>query len=110
MSCKLVLQGTAIAFLLVFAPAFSCDNEGKKDCAWVLEPEADQMTRVEAGYIPVCARNRQTMKQDCRLQIKLDLAQKSKGQLFRYTDMAVESVAIPRTIVEIKYCGEAGGP
>ncbi len=87
--------------------ACSCDPDGKKECAWTLEAEAMHVERVQEGYVPVCARNRNTMKQDCRLQITRELAEQSVSKLFRYADMQVESVAIPRTIKEISYCGDA---
>lgn len=84
----------------------SCDPEGKKDCAWVLEPEPMLIGKSEPDYIPVCARNRKTMKQDCRLQTTLEFAKKSKGKTFRYVDLKVKSVVIPRTIESINFCQE----
>lgn len=82
----------------------ACDPEGKKECAWVLEPEPELIQKVEDGFIPVCARNRKTMKQDCRLQTTLEKAKQYYGKTFRYTDMKIESVALPRTIRSISFC------
>ena len=59
---------------------------------------------VEEGYIPVCARNRTSMKQDCRLQIKPSEAKKFLSKKFRYDDLKVESPALPRTIKSVKFC------
>ena len=82
----------------------ACDPEGKKECDWVLEPEPKLIGKTEEGYIPVCARNRKTMKQDCRLQTTLEEAKSYSGKVFRYVDMEIESVALPRTIKTIKFC------
>ncbi|MCB9228430.1 MAG: hypothetical protein H6618_02370 [Deltaproteobacteria bacterium] len=82
----------------------SCDPEGRKDCAWVLEPEPDLKGKVQEGYIPVCARNRRTMKQDCRLQLRPEQISEYTGKKFRYSDLQVVSVALPRTIRSLKFC------
>lgn len=84
----------------------ACDPDGKKECAWVLEPEPNLKGKVQAGYIPVCARNRMTMKQDCRLQATLEQAKEFYGKKFRYRDLKVKSVALPRTIASLKFCDE----
>lgn len=81
-----------------------CDPEGKKECAWYLEPEEKLIGTVDPGYIPVCARNRTTMKEDCRLQATKDYAQKAYGKKFRYIDMRVASPGLPRTITTVKFC------
>ena len=98
-----------IAFrtILVLIPCFgllACDPEGKNECAWVLEPEPKLTDKVEPGFIPVCARNRRTMKQDCRLQTTLEKAREFYGKTFRYTDLKIKSVALPRTIKSIRFC------
>ena len=82
----------------------ACDPEGKKQCAWVLEPEPNLKGTTDPGFIPVCARNRATMKEDCRLQTTLDYAEKVYGRKFRYTDLRVESPGLPRTVADIKFC------
>lgn len=93
-----------LAFFLTFILLSACDREGKKQCAWVLEPEPKNIERVDEGMIPVCARNRTTMKQDCRLQSTLEYAQKVSNRKFRYVDLKVETYGIPRTIKSIDFC------
>lgn len=91
--------------LLIVLNGCSCDFEGKNQCSWVLEADPDRESPpTDPGYVPVCARNRQTMKQDCRLQIELAKAEASVGKKFRYVDMEIASVALPRTVVNITYC------
>jgi hypothetical protein len=82
----------------------ACDPEGKKNCDWVLEPEAKLSGTTDEGFIPVCARNRHTNKEDCRLQTSLEYAEKVYGRKFRYVDMRVERLGLPRTIGTIKFC------
>ncbi len=82
----------------------ACDPDGHKQCAWVLEPETKLIGTTTEGYIPVCARNRETMKEDCRLQTPLDFAEKVYGRKFRYVDLRVKSTSLPRTIDAIKFC------
>ena len=92
-------------FLFLVASALiACDPEGKKDCAWVLEPEPNNIEKAESGFIPVCARNRDKMKQDCRLQAPLDFAKSAYGKKFRYVDLKIKDPGLPRTIVSIEYC------
>lgn len=81
-----------------------CDPDGKSKCDWVLEPNPENIKRVDEGYVPVCARNRETMKQDCRLQATLELAKSTTGKKFRYNDMKLEKNGLPKTIKSIKYC------
>ena len=83
---------------------WGCDPEGRKNCDWVLEPEAKLIGTVDAGFIPVCARNRQANKEDCRLQTTLEYAEKVYGRKFRYIDLRVERLGLPRTISTIKFC------
>ena len=59
---------------------------------------------VAEGYIPICARNRKTMKQDCRLQARQDWAKAVFQRKFRYVDLKVASPGIPRTITEVTFC------
>jgi hypothetical protein len=86
----------------------ACDPDGKKSCAWVLEPEPSLQGKTDPGYIPVCARNRTTMKEDCRLQATLEYAKKVYGRKFRYVDLRVESPGLPRTISKIEFCDGKG--
>lgn len=96
-------MGYLYIILSVFA-LYACDPEGKKNCDWVLEPEPDLIGKVDEGYIPICARNRKTQKQDCRLQATLDQAKLYYNKRFRYVDLEVESVALPRTIKSVRFC------
>lgn len=98
-----IIAGIAMALLLV-----ACDPEGKKKCDWVLEAEEKLAGTTDEGMIPVCARNRTTMKEDCRLQTTLDYAKKVQGRRFRYVDLTVKSAGLPRTISNIKFCNDKG--
>ena len=100
---RYLLLTTILAGLLT-----GCDPEGKKQCDWVLEPEPKLDGTVDPGFIPVCARNRKTMKEDCRLQATIDYAKSVLNRKFRYTDMRVASPGRPRTITTSKFCD--GGP
>ena len=93
-----------LPLLLGVCLVFACDPEGKNDCAWVLEPEPTLQHKAEPGLIAVCARNRQTMKQDCRLQTSVERAKAYYGKTFRYSDLETMSVALPRTIRSLRFC------
>lgn len=82
----------------------SCDPEHKKKCEWYLMPDADRLGKVEEPFIPVCARNFKTLKQDCRLQAPLEFARNAYNKKFRYIDMKIDGPGIPRTILSIKHC------
>jgi hypothetical protein len=99
-----LLPLVGIAFLLS-----ACDPDGKKKCEWVLEPEVNLRGTTDPGFIPVCARNRTTQKEDCRLQTTLEYAQKIYGRKFRYVDLRVESPGLPRTVAGIKFCDKGEG-
>lgn len=86
-------------FLLV-----GCDPERKKQCEWTLEPDSAKLGKTEPGFIPVCARNWVSRKQDCRLETTLPFTKEVTGKKFRYVDMTVASVAIPRKIQQIRFC------
>ncbi len=96
------LRNLLLGGILWFISA--CDPEGRKNCDWVLEPEPKLIGTTDAGYIPVCARNRHTNKEDCRLQTTLEYAEKVYGRKFRYIDLRVEKLGLPRTISTIKFC------
>lgn len=81
-----------------------CDPERRKQCEWYLVPDLDRKTTVDNGYIPVCARNYTSKKQDCRLQATLEFAQNAYNKKFRYVDMKIKSPGIPRTVLDIKFC------
>ncbi len=99
MFIKRVLTATLLLIGLT-----ACDPEGRNDCVWTLEPEPKNISQVTEGLVPLCARNRVTMKQDCRLQAPLDFAKDAYGKKFRYSDMVVKSFGIPRTIATIRFC------
>lgn len=101
-----LLKTHTLAFFVILTGffLFACDPDGKKKCDWTLDPEPSLINKVEFGYIPVCARNLVTKKQDCRLQAKLDYAKQSYGKKFRYVDIEVKSAALPRTITSITFC------
>ena len=67
-------------------------------------PDIDRKDQTEASFIPVCARNLESNKQDCRLQAKYDDARKWYQKKFRYVDMKVDSPGLPRTVTTIKFC------
>ena len=91
---------------LLLLALFGCDPDGKRQCAWVLEPESKLDGTAQPGFIPTCARNRQTMKEDCRLQATLEYAQKVYGQKFRYVDLQLAKEGLPRTVEGIKFCDD----
>ncbi|MBF0440797.1 MAG: hypothetical protein HQK54_02720 [Oligoflexales bacterium] len=95
-----------IIFLLFFPLLTGCDPEHRKKCEWYLEPDPQRAGKVDKEYIPVCARNYVTNKQDCRLQTTLEYAKKVSLMKFRYTDLSVEHLGNPRTITQIKFCDE----
>ena len=99
MRCRNFLCLTFISVL-----PFGCDLEGRKNCDWVLEAEPNQADKVSKGMVGVCARNRKTMKQDCRMQTTLDYIKSVQKRRFRYEDLEVENYGIPRTIKNIKFC------
>ena len=91
---------------LVLWTLVACDPEGKKECAWVLEAEPKLDGTVDQGYIPMCARNRASMKEDCRLQATMEFAKSVLNKKFRYVDMRIASPGLPRTITTIKFCDD----
>jgi hypothetical protein len=93
----------ALSLLISIA---GCDPEGHKNCDWVLEPEPSLKDKVDPGYIPVCARNRVTLKQDCRMQTTIEYAKKVFKKKFRYVDLRIDNPGLPRTISNIKFCDE----
>ena len=98
-------KSVRLMFLMVVAGLLAaCDPEGRKTCEWVLEPEPKLKGSADPGYIPVCARNRKAMKEDCRLQTTLEYAEKVYNRKFSYNDLRVESPGLPRTIKSIKFC------
>lgn len=85
----------------------ACDPEGKKECQWTLEPEPKLIgTSTEPGMIPVCARNRKTNKEDCRLQAPMDFAKSAWMKKFKYVDLDSDNSRLPRIVKNIKFCSE----
>lgn len=96
-----------ITIFILVCP-ISCDQDGKKQCSWVLEPEPKLAGSTEPPMIPVCARNRQSFKEDCRLQAPMAYAEKVYGRKFRYVDLKVSHSGIPRTVQHIQFCDGKG--
>ncbi len=93
-----------ILLALLFPWILSCDPDRKRQCEWYLIPEPDYRHKVEDGFIPVCARNLQNNKQDCKLQTTLEYAKKMYEKKFRYIDLKVKNTTFPRTIDSIRTC------
>ena len=81
----------------------ACDQDKKKECHWTLEPEPKLVGWTDPGYIPVCARNRENMKQDCKLQATLEYAKEVHGRKFRLADVKKEP-GVPHTVTDITFC------
>ena len=86
----------------------ACDFNHFKECEWTLEPEVKNLHKINAeakaqSFVPVCARNRVTNKQNCNLKANLTYAKEVYGKMFVYNDMVVEKTgSFPRSVVEIK--------
>ena len=93
-----------LALIAITSLSTGCDPERKNACEWYLMPNVVRQTRVDEGYIPVCARNLKIGKEDCRLQTTLKFATKVHQRPFRYVDMKVKTYGLPRTIDSIKFC------
>jgi len=82
-----------------------CDLNHERKCEWYLVPEPKNADKADAGYIPVCARNYTTNKQNCLLQAKFDFVKENFERKFRLVDMDVdEEGRFPRKVKSIKYC------
>lgn len=98
-----------LSFIVCVFFLFSCDLDHKKKCEWYLVPDEDRVKdgsmdeSIDEGFIPVCARNYKSRKQDCRLQTTLEYAQSHYKQLFRYVDLKVKNPGIPRTVEQIDF-------
>jgi hypothetical protein len=90
--------------LLLLSQAFSCDTNRKDACEWYLIPNSDQVNLADGEYIPVCARNFVSNKEDCRLKAKLDFAKSIYNKKFRFGDMTLSGKEFPRTVESIKTC------
>lgn len=91
--------------VFAFAALTGCDPEGYKDCAWTLEPEPKLIdTITDLGMIPVCARNREKNREDCRFQTTIDFSKSAWTRKFKYVDIVSDKAKFPRTISAINYC------
>ena len=98
---RLLLIFSASMFLL------ACDPNHEKKCEWFLVPEPKNMAwKMEKGYIPVCARNYELNKQNCKLKAKYTYAKRVYGKKFRLVDMKVKGSRFPKEVQEIKLCKE----
>lgn len=84
----------------------TCESDRKKECEWYLMPDIDRVGQADEGLIPVCARNFKSNKQDCRLQTTEKFAREHFNKPFRYTDLKVKNLGIPRTIDTITFCSQ----
>lgn len=97
-----------IALFFLVVSLTGCDLDNMKKCEWTLEPEADNISKLsesdrQDGFIPVCARNRVTNKQNCNLKAKLDFAKKVFQRKFKYTDLKIDKESkYPKTVQDIK--------
>lgn len=95
----------ATAMVVAALSMMSCDPDGKKQCGWFIEYDAHRPERLALeGYVPVCVKNLKMNKQDCRFVITADKGVEYYNKYFRYTDVKVTSVALPRIIQSIKMC------
>lgn len=94
----------AVLFIYTVFFNLGCDPERRSQCEWTLEPETRPLIGIDENMIHVCARNRNSGKQDCRLQISLENAKIHYGKHFKYNDMQVDGPGIPRTVIGISYC------
>lgn len=90
----------AIALLLS-----SCDFYRKRKCEWYLVPEPDHLDRVEAGWVPLCARNYVVNKQRCNLKARFDFAQDVYGYPFRYSSLKIKGGPFPKEVESVTVCG-----
>lgn len=90
----------------MMAQGLTCDHDRKNQCEWYLMPDIDRVGQADEGFIPVCARNFVNNKQDCRLQTTEKFAREHYNKPFRYEDMKVKNLGIPRTIETITFCSK----
>lgn len=94
-----------LASVVTLGGLSSCDPEGFKDCSWTLEPEPSLIDKITTlGMVPVCARNREKNKEDCRFQATLEFSKSAWTRKFKYTDIVSDKSKFPRLITNITYC------
>jgi hypothetical protein len=102
-----------ISLILLSIGLTACDLNHLESCEWTLEPEKDNIEKLSKedigqGYIPVCARNRMTNKQNCNLKAKLDYSKKVFQKKFKYSDLRIDEASkFPKAVVNISsFCSE----
>ena len=106
-----LLKKSSVLFVLLLASA--CDLNEFNSCDWTLEPEKDNLEKLSKediadGYIPVCARNRMTNKQNCDLKAKLEFSKQVYQKKFKYTDLEIQQDGkFPKAIISIaNFCSD----
>ncbi|NDE14803.1 hypothetical protein EBZ80_07730 [bacterium] len=95
------------ALALLFATLAGCDLNHQWRCEWYLMPNPDQqwISKVDEGFIPVCARNLVINRENCDLQATLEMAESHYGKKFRYSDIELDtSGRFPRKVTGFKEC------
>lgn len=82
----------------------SCDIYRKNKCEWYLVPEPEHASRVEAGWVALCARNYENNRQRCNLKAKLPFAKKVYGKAFRYSSMKLKDGPFPKEVASLTLC------
>lgn len=90
--------------LLLLGLLGACDPQHRRQCEWYLVPDLDRPVDGDGSVIPVCARNFVTNKQDCRLEADLEYAKSVYNRKFRYSDLRVKNVGIPRRVDHVAFC------
>lgn len=81
------------------------DWQRKNKCEWYLIPDTSEGRSSDEGMIPVCARNYEIHKQNCRLQAKMGFAKKYFKKKFRLDEMQLSSkTSYPKEVVGITVC------
>ena len=81
-----------------------CDFYRKDKCEWFLVPEPDHASKVDPGWVSLCARNYENNKQRCLLKAKLPFAKAVYGKPFKYSTMKLGSGPFPKEVLSIKTC------
>ncbi|WP_132320665.1 hypothetical protein [Pseudobacteriovorax antillogorgiicola] len=93
--------------MLIFALILvGCDWYHKDKCEWYLVPEPDDASKVEPGWVALCARNYVINKQRCLLKAKLPFAKAVYGKPFRYNTLEVKPGTYPKEVLSIKTCND----
>lgn len=101
---KVATLGSLAALALALS---GCDLNHQQRCEWYLMPNPDPewISRVDEGFIPVCARNLVINRENCDLQATLEFAESQYGKKFRYSDIELDtSGRFPRKVSGFKEC------